>query len=210
MRNPLTIKSSISNRNAKKPPQKRRRLSTTSSTTSTATTSTLLSPLTNFSDVSLWNTTRSTTPQGHLSCTSCRRAITANSEAKPGNLVVCPRCHATSCIICSRVCSAAPPSLPPTPLLSYSPTPPATPLVLASPTRHVSQLLGDVPTPRATRTTRAGTRRKEREGEDNFECDENESGFLDVESGEGLSEKGKYVSGCGRTLCRDCCIENTQ
>ena len=39
------------------------------------------------------------------------------------------RCKSTSCSICSRICTAVPGSLPPTPLLTYSPSPspPGTP-----------------------------------------------------------------------------------
>lgn len=62
------------------------------------------------------------------SCISCHHSLLG----KQNHVVICPRCRATSCSICSRICTAVPASLPPTPLLSYSPSPPGTPYLSSS------------------------------------------------------------------------------
>ncbi|KAH7103480.1 hypothetical protein BKA62DRAFT_768884 [Auriculariales sp. MPI-PUGE-AT-0066] len=87
--------------------QKRRRL--TSPATSAAASSTVSRPVTRA--MAVLNTNKS--------CSNCHRR-----PARLDELVECPRCSTTVCTICSRTCTAAaPPSLPPTPALSYTSTP---------------------------------------------------------------------------------------
>ncbi|TFY73770.1 hypothetical protein EWM64_g10240, partial [Hericium alpestre] len=112
-----------------------------------------------------------------LSCTSCHRAL----SAKSGQMVSCA--------------SAAPPSYPPTPLLSNSPTPPATPA--PSPRRAALSLSNT--NMNATSTPIAIGRRKFRE------VDEHD-GPKDAEA---KIEEG-WIAGCGKIVCRGCCIEIPQ
>ncbi|KAI5117697.1 hypothetical protein M0805_007766 [Coniferiporia weirii] len=176
-------------------PQKRRRLSTTTTTTT--------SSLADAATGCMWprpapadthTLVRAFRDSADLSCTSCRRSLAASSiggasyTTKRGQLVVCPRCQATSCAICSRTCTSVPPSLPPTPLLSFSPSPspspPGTPLgplenrLLPLPSSHDAPGVTDRDTPRARAHTHTALlpgaggrsrRRKHREPEDDDE-----------------------------------------
>ncbi|KLO12086.1 hypothetical protein SCHPADRAFT_929454 [Schizopora paradoxa] len=145
------------------------------------------------------------------SCISCHRSL-ATVEGKQSQVVVCPRCYATSCSICSRRCTALPPSMPPTPSLSYTPSPPGSPALSAEPLNGSE--LED--TPRAR--TRAyvysqpvheepptSRRRRTRD-------DEDEEGT--VVDGDDADFGSKHViesnPGCGRLVCKNCCMENSQ
>ncbi|KAI0942489.1 hypothetical protein AcW1_003108 [Taiwanofungus camphoratus] len=124
-------------------------------------------------------------------CASCHRAFTARLSL----LIQCARCRAPTCAICSRTCTACPPSMPPTPALTFSPTPPPTPP--HSPKRAALAL--------STNTNAApvatAKRRKLRD------ADEDEKFGAE---GEGKAEKEDVLPGCGRTVCRNCCFESPQ
>ncbi|KDQ58108.1 hypothetical protein JAAARDRAFT_34905 [Jaapia argillacea MUCL 33604] len=107
----------------RKPPFKRRKL-TSSSSPSTS----LLQPLDFLKATSTLSTTMTTPTQNvqkayNYTCTSCHRTL----SAKPGQIIFCARCTSPTCPICSRTCTSRLPSLPPTPLLSYTPSLPSTP-----------------------------------------------------------------------------------
>ncbi|KAF7291106.1 hypothetical protein MIND_01253700 [Mycena indigotica] len=55
-----------------------------------------------------------------LTCSSCHRTVIGSLS--------CPRCGHATCIICSRTCTAAVHSPPPTPQLSWTPTPTSSPM----------------------------------------------------------------------------------
>ncbi|KZT30152.1 hypothetical protein NEOLEDRAFT_313387 [Neolentinus lepideus HHB14362 ss-1] len=133
-------------------------------------------------------------PTKPLACEACHRSL--NVRGCP--VIICARCNATTCTICSRICNACPAaSLPPTPALTFSPSPPATPdrsprrigLSLSSMNMNVNG------SPNATST---GKRRKYRDSEDEEQEHDEEGEKYDKWS----------MSGCGRTVCRYCCLED--
>ncbi|KAI4522333.1 hypothetical protein K523DRAFT_371662 [Schizophyllum commune Tattone D] len=121
-------------------------------------------------------------------CGSCRRANLGQAA-----LPSCSRCTQPTCSVCSRTCTIRVASVPPTPPLSYTPTPTPSPrhsgLILAPSTN----LPLDKPSnPFATQ----GKRKKllEPENEDKE--------FL--QAGKALDG---FAPGCGRLVCRNCCME---
>ncbi|KAJ7213279.1 hypothetical protein C8J57DRAFT_1730925 [Mycena rebaudengoi] len=124
-------------------------------------------------------------------CTSCQRAITALA-----GVLLCARCASPTCAICSRTCTASMPSPPPTPHLTWSPTP--TPSPSLSPRRTVLALnsanTNSVLAAAHTAPT-AAKRKKHKDDEEAAPDDEADYGC---------------GSGCGRSVCRECCFENLQ
>ena len=173
------------------------------------------------------------------------------------------RCKSTSCSICSRICTAVPGSLPPTPLLTYSPSPspPGTPYLNSetpylafsmssfrsgTPSfsgdqhhRHHHQGTGSGSTSGMGRVQQVQSRRRKFRGDDD-EDDEGET-VVGVDDGDGdgyeygfggLDDaqmwngakrhkqlrgsngdgrgRDEILPGCGRSICKNCCIENTQ
>ncbi|KAJ7652248.1 hypothetical protein B0H17DRAFT_1101616 [Mycena rosella] len=126
------------------------------------------------------------------SCAACHRApgLTA--------LLVCARCAATTCAVCSRTCTACVPSRPPTPCLTWSGPPTPAPSPAHSPRRLALALIGantntnSVPAP-------APKRKKPRDEEDARREDEDRD-----------RDEGAENAGCGRTVCRECCFEMPQ
>ncbi|KAI0317923.1 hypothetical protein OF83DRAFT_1262533 [Amylostereum chailletii] len=117
-------------------------------------------------------------------CTSCHRALNLKST---GQAVICARCNASTCAVCSRTCDAASLS-PPAPLQFIS-----VPLPSSQPTVRQRMALG------VRNTNSILQRRRVREEE---------------EESDGPGDKdacGKNADeGCGRVVCRNCCLENPQ
>ncbi|TFK85109.1 hypothetical protein K466DRAFT_588366 [Polyporus arcularius HHB13444] len=141
-------------------------------------------------------------------CASCHRAFFGS---KQGQLVQCARCHAATCVICSRTCNGCLPCLPPT----MTSTPDASkpdacarlPMPLPFSRRpalalHTKTALGAAPPPMA------GRRRKMRDRDDAEDDDEGRghTGDGDGESGKEKQEDG-VLPGCERTVCRNCAFE---
>lgn len=121
-------------------------------------------------------------------------------------LIIGIRCRTSSCSICARTCTSLPPSLPPTPDLSYSPSPPESP---SSGRRSLPTDLDQTPRARAraqavTSHTESSKRRKRKEDDDD------DATVIGVD--EFINEKvlSSVLPGCGRKVCRSCCIENLQ
>ncbi|KAL5514135.1 hypothetical protein ACEPAG_2896 [Sanghuangporus baumii] len=198
-----------------KRPQKRRKLSVASSATS-GTDSTGIScssPSVPASDAFLFPVPEI---NNDPSCVSCHRALGTNTSisTKQNHFIICPRCRATSCTICSRTCTAIPASQPPTPLLSFSPSPPGTPLgptedrTLPLPSEfHIDE----TPRPRARTYTRPESARRRRHSDIE---DDDERTVVGTEDDTLTRMKGVEDSGaspgCGRVMCKNCCIENVQ
>ena len=123
-------------------------------------------------------------------------------------------------MICSRTCTSIPTSQPPTPLLSFSPSPPGTPLglpedrTLVIPTEfHLDE------TPRAARVTNTTTRMHERtelarRRRHSDIVDDDERTVVGAEDDslarlKGVDDLGASP-GCGRAMCKNCCVENVQ
>jgi hypothetical protein len=147
-------------------------------------------------------------------CASCHRAASIHP------LLLCPRsvlfpslspnplkvsrtrsCTAPTCTVCSRTCTARvpfPPPTSPTPLVAYAPTPASSPVARADSTRRPALVLN---APNTNATPAAAVKRKKpmRDDEERDpECD-----YYALPA----CEDG---SGCGRTLCRECCFESPQ
>jgi len=133
-------------------------------------------------------------------CMSCFRSLNVMQKA----IIICARCSSPTCAVCSRTCTACPTSMPPTPYLTRSPTRSPTPLF--SPRRtalsihSVNTDINDL-----TRSGQAnisnGQKRKSQD-EDN----------LDYDSESWVQKLGEFdlTLGCGRTVCRKCCVENRE
>lgn len=125
------------------------------------------------------------------------------------------RCTSLTCPTCSRTCTAPPPSIPPTPHLTYSPTPnPTPPLPSHSTSSPRRTALGLTSLNNASFNSvggpGGGKRRKFR--------DEDDDGIAgvgkEVDSRLGLEgdsgQVGLIPRGCGKTICRGCCEESWQ
>ncbi|KAL5500963.1 hypothetical protein ACEPAH_9350 [Sanghuangporus vaninii] len=194
--------------------QKRRKLSVVSSAMSGTDSAGIIScssPSVPVSDAFLFPVPEN---NGDLSCVSCHRALGTNTSigTKQSHFVVCPRCRATSCTICSRTCTTIPASQPPTPLLSFSPSPPGTPL---GPTEDRSLPLpsefhlDETPRPQARAYTRTESARRRRHSDIE---DDDERTVVGTEDDTFARMKGVEDSGaspgCSRVMCKNCCIEN--
>ncbi|EJD00515.1 uncharacterized protein FOMMEDRAFT_148257 [Fomitiporia mediterranea MF3/22] len=152
-----------------------------------------------------------------LSCVSCHRALGTHAGAGPKQTqyIVCPRCRATSCTICSRTCTSIPPSHPPTPLLSFSPSPPGTPSGPAE-CRPLPQEFHLDETPKQRTRSDAQTHHTEtarrRRHSDIVEDDERTvvGAEDDSTTHTKITDDSAPLPGCGRILCKNCCIENIQ
>jgi len=128
------------------------------------------------------------------------------------------RCASPTCPICSRTCTAPPPSRPPTPHLTYSPTPASTPPLLptslplptpltpsASP-RRTALGLTSLNINNASFSGASvnggggGRRRKFRDEEGNLDAACDTDGKADEVA----------LNGCGRVMCKACCEESWQ
>lgn len=110
------------------------------------------------------------------------------------------RCNTSVCQICARTCTSAPSSsIPPTPLLSYSPSPPPSASLSLADDTTVEDIDVRNPTkrlePSRTRVGRVRTREDDDDGTD--------GGSMNGEE-ENIRSKG----GCGLKVCRKCCIED--
>lgn len=129
---------------------------------------------------------------GFLACKSCHRS----SAVIPGQIIRCPRCSAPTCAICSRTCNTRVPSQPPTPHLTWSSSPSPT-----QSSRSLSTGLDSNSNSGAEKITKAtGKRRKDTDDDSTDAIDDDFRSDTDYGT----------EPGCGRTICRDCCIENIQ
>ena len=102
------------------------------------------------------------------------------------------RCEAPTCPVCTRTCTAVPPTREPTPALSFSSsTSPPTPT--PSPRRAALSLATNTTTNEAT--VHSARRRK------------HEDDSADMLVGKEMDTDG-WTHGCGRVVCRACCTES--
>ncbi|KAL4071900.1 hypothetical protein J3A83DRAFT_2932828 [Scleroderma citrinum] len=149
-----------------------------------------------------------------LSCSSCHRALSSAVHPGAGPVVTCTRCAAPMCTVCSRTCSTIQLAFPLTPPLTRSPTPslvhgnPQTNSGYASPKRTAlgssSFVMNCDP------ATALSVKRKrpliEKDGADISvkPCDQQSSSPYDIID----DITSVLLPGCGRTICRACCVES--
>ncbi|KAG1869130.1 hypothetical protein C8R48DRAFT_700283 [Suillus tomentosus] len=157
---------------------------------------------------------QSPTPNAHkastLSCSSCHRVLSASMRSGAGAGATCAMCGSAICAVCSRTCSSMlrQSSFPPTPALtrcpslsgSPSPSPSGSPkraaLSLNISTMNCSILL----------SPSSGKRKKSSEKDDvDVDYPSKSRGTLF-----GLDDGALLVPGCGRLICRTCCVESAQ
>ncbi|KAJ8090399.1 hypothetical protein PM082_018995 [Marasmius tenuissimus] len=152
-----------------------------------------------------------------FTCVSCRRALNASTNITPSSPVFCAICNSPSCTICSRTCTGddaeaevtqspvhslsefGQDSAPETPHLTWSPSSPIStpspPSLVASPRRFALALnAANTNTGNFFGHNQAPGKRK-KHGDDGGEAS----------AGEGAN-KG---SGCGRVVCKNCCLESS-
>ncbi|KAI6165106.1 hypothetical protein EDD17DRAFT_1555921 [Pisolithus thermaeus] len=150
------------------------------------------------------------------SCSACHRTLSA---ARPGGgfPMVCTRCLEPTCSICSRTCTSytRPSSFPPTPALTRSPTPSASHGIspsnscLASPKRTALSSSWSAVNCENIVATPSIKRKK-------APCDL-DHGDIDIKSCDHqpnnplrdiIDDNTVVVPGCGRIICRTCCVES--
>ncbi|KDQ17424.1 hypothetical protein BOTBODRAFT_30227 [Botryobasidium botryosum FD-172 SS1] len=133
-----------------------------------------------------------------VACGTCMRLFNSGAGARPGTYIFCPRCYTPTCQICARTCTTAPAtSIPPTPLLSYSPSPPPfKSLPLPGDTIIDDDVAGT--TEQSGHKAAAGRVRAREDNDKDSEEDDS--------AGDGGVANLK--GGCGQKVCRRCCIED--
>ncbi|KAK0231474.1 hypothetical protein IW262DRAFT_1344459 [Armillaria fumosa] len=129
-------------------------------------------------------------PVGGLVCTACNRAINTRTSCA----ILCSRCGSSTCVICSRKCTAhRPPSSPPT--VSLSPSRSA--LALNAPnTNLMTATTMNLP---LSPLLQSHKRKKA--------ADSDTEGKLESIKDSDCEEEG---TSCGRMICRNCCVENVE
>ncbi|KAG2148892.1 hypothetical protein DEU56DRAFT_782713 [Suillus clintonianus] len=195
----LALTSSVPS--SRKPPYKKRKLSHTQSSTRHDT-----GPCHSKAEQC------STTPNAHkasnLSCSSCHRVLSASMRFGAG--VTCARCGSAVCAVCARTCSSMlqQSSFPPTPALTRSPSLSGSPSPSpsGSPKRAALSLSISTMNCDVHLSPSSGKRKKLSEKDDvDLDHPSKSRGTLF-----GLGDGALLVSGCGRPICRTCCVECVQ
>ncbi|KAJ7906558.1 hypothetical protein B0H13DRAFT_2020422 [Mycena leptocephala] len=122
-------------------------------------------------------------------CASCHRAASIHP------LLLCPRCTAPTCAVCSRTCTARlpfPPPTTPTPLVAYAPTPAFSAVARGESTRRPALALN---APNTNATPAAAVKRK-KHMRDEEECDPECDYYAHPAREDGSGST---------TTCYDCC-----
>ncbi|KZV64522.1 hypothetical protein PENSPDRAFT_162930 [Peniophora sp. CONT] len=170
----------------REPPAKRRRVAAADSPKTSST---------SLPDVGLQNivapTPRAAKKAGK--CSTCHRAFVGGSA----QIMNCARCDAPTCPVCTRTCTAVPPTREPTPALSFSSsTSPPTPT--PSPRRAALSLTTNTNTNLLHEATTTAARRRKHED------DSSDTALSKEPDAEG------WTQGCGRVVCRACSVESIQ
>ncbi|KAF8556686.1 hypothetical protein OG21DRAFT_1506288 [Imleria badia] len=155
-----------------------------------------------------------------LSCSTCHRALSTAIRPGVAGHSMCSRCSAPTCAICARTCTSytRPSSLPPTPALTRSPSPSTHVTTPVSPKRAALSLSYAVmnydasvalPPP----SVPSIKRKKAPVDKEDFDGDGDLDGNAvrdhhDVMSTHGGGFESVVISGCGRVVCRACCVES--
>ncbi|KAG2044071.1 hypothetical protein BDR03DRAFT_940697 [Suillus americanus] len=159
---------------------------------------------------------QSTTPNAHkastLSCSSCHRVLSASmrSGAGAGAGITCARCGSAVCAVCSRTCSSMlrQSSFPPTPALTRCPSLSGSPSPSPSGSPKRAALSLNISTMNCNiLLSPSSGKRKKPSDKDDVDVDHPSKyrGTLF-----GLDDGALLVPGCGRPICRTCCVESVQ
>ncbi|KAG1838285.1 hypothetical protein DFJ58DRAFT_814456 [Suillus subalutaceus] len=159
---------------------------------------------------------QSTTPNVHktstLSCSSCHRVLSASmrSGAGAGAGVTCARCGSAVCAVCSRTCSSMlrQSSFPPTPALTRCPSLSGSPSPSPSGSPKRAALSLNISTMNCNiLLSPSSGKRKKPSDKDDVDVDHPSKyrGTLF-----GPDDGALLVPGCGRPICRTCCVESVQ
>ncbi|KAG0701444.1 hypothetical protein DFH29DRAFT_926545 [Suillus ampliporus] len=155
----------------------------------------------------------SATPNAHkastLPCSSCHRVLSASMRYGGGGGVACARCGSAVCAVCARTCSSMirPSSFPPTPALTRSPSLTASPSPSPSGSPKRAALSLSISTMNCDIHVTPSSKRKKPSEKDDVDVDHSSKSrgtFL------GLDDGAVLISGCGRPICRTCCVESVQ
>ncbi|PCH34766.1 hypothetical protein WOLCODRAFT_139566 [Wolfiporia cocos MD-104 SS10] len=133
-------------------------------------------------------------------CISCRKA----AYGRLSQLVECSRCQELTCVVCSRTCTACPVSMPPTPALTNTSTPSVSP----SPKRTALALntLNTTNARAVVALSLASPAPNKRLKRSSVVANEDDDGH-DADSEDKYFKEG-LLPGCGRVICRNCCVES--
>ncbi|KAF8130578.1 hypothetical protein EV363DRAFT_1332363 [Boletus edulis] len=153
-----------------------------------------------------------------VSCSTCHRAL--STAIRPGVAVsTCSRCSASTCAICARTCTSytRPSSLPPTPALTRSPSPCTQTTTPISPKRavlSVSYATMNCNASVALPPAFVPSIKRKKAPIDKEDVDDDAD--LGVDAGRAHDIMSTYdggiesivIPGCGRIVCRACCVES--
>ncbi|KAG1782170.1 hypothetical protein EV702DRAFT_1070301 [Suillus placidus] len=145
-----------------------------------------------------------------LSCSSCHRVLSASMRSGAGAGATCARCGSAVCAVCSRTCSSMlrQSSFPPTPALTRCPSLSGSPSPSpsGSPKRTALSLNISTMNCNILLSPSSGKRKKPSEKDDvDVDHPSKSRGTLF-----GLDDGAFLVPGCGRPICRTCCVESVQ
>ncbi|KIK93259.1 hypothetical protein PAXRUDRAFT_829147 [Paxillus rubicundulus Ve08.2h10] len=150
-----------------------------------------------------------------LSCSTCHRTLSTTTRPAAGVPPVCSRCSAPTCTICARTCASytRPSSVPPTPALTRSSSPCSstahTPVSSSGSPKRVALGLSFTTMNCDPSVTPAPARVKRKktptDKDDNLGLRDHET---DGDSCEGVEDGSVFIPGCGRVVCRACCVES--
>ncbi|KAK0490372.1 hypothetical protein IW261DRAFT_1431777 [Armillaria novae-zelandiae] len=129
-------------------------------------------------------------PAGGLVCAACNRAINTRTSCA----ILCSRCGSSTCVICSRKCTAhRSPSSPPTVLLSPS----RSALALNAPNTNL--MIATTTNPPLSSLLQSHKRKKAADSDTGAKLESIKDSDCEEEE-----------TSCGRMVCRNCCVENVE
>ncbi|KAJ4474427.1 hypothetical protein J3R30DRAFT_3508851 [Lentinula aciculospora] len=142
-----------------------------------------------------------------LTCSSCHRRA---PHASRSFIVFCARCGLPTCLICSRMCTASPDSLPSATHFTWIAVPLSTnpgcdsQSIQQPPSQSPQRFALTLNSANTNTVGHAHGSAKRKKSKDDDLLSEIRFGNRNEEEQSGLDV------GCGRTVCKSCCIENNQ
>ncbi|KAN0078305.1 hypothetical protein V8E55_010362 [Tylopilus felleus] len=155
-----------------------------------------------------------------LSCSTCHRALSTAIRPGVAGHSICSRCSAPTCAICARTCTSytRPSSFPPTPALTRSPSPSTHGNTPVSPKRTALSLSYATmncdasvalppPSVPSIKRKKALIEKEDVNGDGDLDSTTGRD-HHDVMSIHNGGTDAIVIPGCGRVVCRACCIES--